>query len=98
MRKLKRRTTLQGLGALAAAAPMAANAQQIFAGKTVRLVIGFQAGTPADVIGRLIGPRLGEILGGSFIVDPRPGAGERVAALLVATAPPDGTTLLMMTG
>jgi len=98
VQQLNRRTALQGLGALAVTAPMAASAQQIFAGKTVRLVIGFQAGTPADVIGRLIGPRLGEILGGTFMVDPRPGAGERVAAQLVTTATPDGTTLLMMTG
>ena len=98
MRQLNRRKTLRGLGALAVLAPMAAQAQQPFAGKTVRLVIGFNPGTPADVMGRLIGPRLGEILGGQFIVDPRPGAGERVAAQYVATAPADGTTLLLMTG
>ena len=98
MNGISRRSTLRGLGVLATVAPMAAHAQQPFAGKTVRLVIGFNPGTPADVMGRLIGPRLGEILGGQFIVDPRPGAGERVAAQYAASAPADGTTLLLMTG
>lgn len=98
MTTIHRRKALVGIGALAAAAPIAAYGQQPFAGKTVRLVIGFNPGTPADVMGRLIGPRLGELLGGQFIVDPRPGAGERVAAQYVATAPADGTTLLLMTG
>lgn len=97
MAGLNRRTVIAGMGALAAA-PMTANGQQPFGGKTVRLVIGFNPGTPADVMGRLLGPRLGELLGGQFIVDPRPGAGERVAAQYVATAPADGTTLLLMTG
>lgn len=96
--QLNRRALLQGLGAFAAIAPIAANAQSIFAGKTVRLVNGYQAGTPPDVVGRLIGPRLAELLGGAFIIESRPGAGERIAAQLVATAQPDGTTLMMMTG
>lgn len=95
---LHRRTMMLGAGALAATLPRAANAQQPFAGKTVRLVIGFNPGTPADVMGRLISPRLAELLGGQFIVDPKPGAGERLAAQHVATAAPDGTTLLLMTG
>ena len=54
MQQFSRRMELQGLGAIAATAPMVANTQPIFDGKTVQLVIGFQAGTPADVIGRLI--------------------------------------------
>jgi tripartite-type tricarboxylate transporter receptor subunit TctC len=97
-RHLNRRTVVRALGALAVAVPATGYGQQIFAGKTVRLVTGFQTGTPADTIGRLVAPRLGEMLGGSFIIDPRPGAGERLAMQLVASAPADGTTLLVMTG
>jgi tripartite-type tricarboxylate transporter receptor subunit TctC len=86
------------VAALTVAMPGGADAQQFFAGKTVRLVTGFQTGTPADMIGRLIGPRFAAMLGGSFIIDPHPGAGERLAMQLVASAPADGTTLLVMTG
>lgn len=98
MQDFSRRVAIKALGTLVVTAAMPVAAQQIFSGKTVRLVLGFQAGTPPDLVGRLISSQLTEQLGGTFIVEPRPGAGERVAAQLVATAPPDGTTLLLMTG
>lgn len=95
---LNRRSALLGLSALGASTALPARADQVFRGKTVRLVTGYGPGSPADTVARLIGPRLGELVGGTFIADPRPGAGERVAAQVVATSPPDGTTMLMMTG
>lgn len=99
MNLFNRRQVLTGLAALASASPIRGNSQQLpFAGKVVRLATGFNPGTPGDVIGRLVSPRLSELLGGQFIVDSRPGAGERVAAQYVANAQPDGTTLLLMTG
>jgi tripartite-type tricarboxylate transporter receptor subunit TctC len=97
-RQIDRRSVLQGAAALIATGPTSVGAQQIYGGKTVKLVTGFQTGTPADMIGRVIAPPLAERLGGSFIIDPHPGAGERVAMQLVAAAPADGTTLLIMTG
>ena len=97
-RGVNRRSVLQGAAALAASGPASGQAQQIYSGKTVKLVTGFQTGTPADMIGRVIGPQLAGRLGGNFIIDPHPGAGERLAMQLVASAPADGKTLLIMTG
>jgi tripartite-type tricarboxylate transporter receptor subunit TctC len=97
-RKVSRRTIIAGLGATGLAPLVArADTKSMFAGKAVRLVVEYQAGSPPDLVGRLIAPRLADMLGGTFIVDPRPGAGGRIAAQVVAGAPADGTTLLLMT-
>lgn len=89
---LFRRTLLAGL-----ALPALARAQP-FVGRTVRLLFGFGPGTPPDMIGRLLAPRLADKLGGTFVVEARPGAGERVAVQAVLDAPADGNTLMLVTG
>ena len=61
---------------------------------TTRIVIPFAAGGPIDLIGRLLAERLGQDLGGSFIIDNRPGGNGVVAGQLVARAPADGSMLL----
>jgi tripartite-type tricarboxylate transporter receptor subunit TctC len=65
--------------------------------KPLRLVIGFPPGTTADVIARLMAPRMAEGLGQPVIVENRPGAGSSIAAESVARAPADGSTLLVST-
>jgi len=64
--------------------------------RPVRLVVPFSAGGAADVPGRILTLRLSEALGHQVVVDNRPGAGSTIGAELVAKAPPDGYTLLMI--
>lgn len=68
---------------------------QKFPVKPVRIVVGFQAGGGTDIAARIIAQKLTDAVGGSFIVDNRPGAAGNLAAELVARAPADGHTVLM---
>ena len=81
------------LGSIQAQAQTASTA---YPSKSVRIVVPFAAGGPADNYARFIGQRLGEALGQPFVVDNRPGAGSIIGTDLVAKAPADGYTLLMM--
>jgi tripartite-type tricarboxylate transporter receptor subunit TctC len=62
--------------------------------KPIKLIVPFAPGGPADVIGRIIGQQAGIILGQSFVVENRGGAGGSIGARLAAQAEPDGYTLL----
>ena len=69
---------------------------QAWPAQPVRLVVGFAAGQAIDILARLIAQSLSEQLGQQFIVDNRPGVGGNIAAEMVARAPADGYTLLMI--
>src|SRR5690349_16037648 len=85
------------LAALMAAglAPNAARAQAPYPSRVVKLVVGFAAGGGNDIIARILAAKLQEELGGTFIVENKPGAGGRLAADNVKNAAPDGYTLLI---
>ena len=76
----------------------AGRAQAPWPTQPVRIVHGYAAGSNPDTIARHLTPALTEILGVSVIVEPKPGAAERLAAAYVAKQPADGYTLYMMTG
>ena len=63
--------------------------------RPVNLVVAFTPGGPSDVLARIIGKKLEQILGQPFVIENRPGAGGNVAAEQVARAPADGHALLM---
>jgi tripartite-type tricarboxylate transporter receptor subunit TctC len=70
-------------------------AAQNFPTKPIKIVVPFPPGGPIDSIGRLIGQHMTTSLGQNVIIENRPGAGGTVGANAVATAAPDGHTLLM---
>jgi tripartite-type tricarboxylate transporter receptor subunit TctC len=78
---------------VAVSAPAAA---QSWPTKPVKIVVPFGPGGPADVYARIIGHELSEVFGQQFVIDNRPGAGAVIGTEIVAKAPPDGYTLLMM--
>jgi tripartite-type tricarboxylate transporter receptor subunit TctC len=70
-------------------------AAQAYPTKPVSLLIAFPPGGPSDVLSRVVGKKLEQILGQPFIMDNRPGAGGNIAAEAAANAAADGHTILM---
>jgi tripartite-type tricarboxylate transporter receptor subunit TctC len=63
--------------------------------RPVTLVVAFPPGGPSDVLARIVGKKMEQLLGAPFVIENRPGAGGNIAAEGVARAAPDGYTLLM---
>jgi tripartite-type tricarboxylate transporter receptor subunit TctC len=80
----------------AAALPRCASAQE-YPSRPVRIVAGFAAGGGVDITARLIGQRLADRLGQSFVIENRPGAGGNIGTEAVVNAAADGYTLLLAT-
>jgi tripartite-type tricarboxylate transporter receptor subunit TctC len=87
------------LGSLAALPTLRAAAAQAspWPARPVSIVVAFAAGGAVDTLARLLGQRLSEQTGGTFLVENRVGGGGTVSAAHVARAQPDGHTLLVMT-
>jgi tripartite-type tricarboxylate transporter receptor subunit TctC len=87
------------MAALAALAPLvfggAAAASDKYPSRPVKIIVGFQAGGPTDVVARLVAKALQDELKGAFIVENKPGATSNIASETVAAAAPDGYTLLV---
>jgi tripartite-type tricarboxylate transporter receptor subunit TctC len=83
--------------ALAAAVTLASPAPgQDYPTRTVKIIVPFGAGGPADVYARFLGQHLSDALKRSFVIENRPGAGAVIGTDEAAKSPPDGHTLLMM--
>ncbi|ADP15610.1 extra-cytoplasmic solute receptor family protein 41 [Achromobacter xylosoxidans A8] len=72
-----------------------AQAADSYPSKPIRLIIPYPPGGATDVIGRIVGQRLSEEIGGQVVIENRGGAGGNIGAAEVARAQPDGYTLLM---
>ena len=66
--------------------------------KPVRIVVPATAGDGSDVLGRTLGKAMGELLGQTFVIENRPGAGGSIGADAVAKAAPDGYTIFLGNG
>lgn len=95
----QRRCALLALagGALLAQSPALWAQAASWPTRPVRFVVAFAPAGPADIIARLLGQKLGEVLGQSVVVENKPGAGGSVASGIVARAEPDGYTLMINT-
>jgi tripartite-type tricarboxylate transporter receptor subunit TctC len=98
MKPPNRRRTFLGLAVGAAALPALSRIAlaQAYPSRPVRILVGFAAGGPADLVARLMGQWLSERLGQPFIIENRPGAATNIATELVVRAPADGYTLLLL--
>ena len=72
---------------------------QSYPNRPIRMVVPFPAGGPTDSMARIISDRLGAVLGQTIVVENRGGgAGGSIGAKVVATADPDGYTILITPG
>jgi tripartite-type tricarboxylate transporter receptor subunit TctC len=78
-------------------AHLPANAQD-FPNRPVHLIVPFAPGAGSDTVARLVAQRVSETAPYSFVVENKSGAGGMLASRFVATSPPDGYTLLLVTG
>jgi len=74
-----------------------ASAEDSYPSRPIHLIIPFAAGGPTDIVGRIIGAKMGEILGQQFVVENKAGAGGNIGADAVAKSAADGYTLLVAT-
>ncbi|MDR7094972.1 Bug family tripartite tricarboxylate transporter substrate binding protein [Hydrogenophaga laconesensis] len=82
------------LALLAGTAALPAFAQADYPNKPVRFIVNFPPGGTVDVLTRTVAQKLSERFGQPFVVENRAGAGGNIGAHAVATAAPDGYTLL----
>jgi tripartite-type tricarboxylate transporter receptor subunit TctC len=82
------------LGVCAAIVMLDAAAAE-YPSRPIRIIVPFTPGSAADLLARMIGPKLTEAWGQQVVVDNRPSAGGTVAGSIVASAAPDGHTLML---
>ena len=78
----------------AASQATAAGPGQAWPTKPIRMLVGFPAGGPTDVVARIVSERVATQAGGRVVIDNRPGAAGNIAVEILAKSNPDGHTLL----
>jgi tripartite-type tricarboxylate transporter receptor subunit TctC len=94
---LDRRRALALAASFSAASVLPARAQQDWPQRSLRILVGTSPGGSPDIISRLLAERMAGPLGQSIAVENNTGGGGGIAASIVSHAPPDGTTLTMLT-
>ena len=90
--KLNRRNTLVALACLA---PLVLAAQTAYPNKPIRVIVPFAAGSTTDIIARAIADKMGASMGQTLIIDNRGGASGTIGQAAVASAAPDGYTIMI---
>lgn len=88
------KTTLTA-AALLAGLGLASTAQAAWPDRPIKLIVPYAAGGTTDIIARIVGTRLGPVIGQPVVVENRPGAGGAVGSAYAAKQSPDGYTLVM---
>jgi tripartite-type tricarboxylate transporter receptor subunit TctC len=96
MTLLRRQFLHLAAGAIALPAVSRVTWAETYPSQPVRVIVGFAAGGPNDILARLIGQWLAKRLGHPFVIENRLGAGSNIATEAVVHAPPDGYTLLLV--
>ena len=92
---VNRRSFQLSIVAAALLAGIVPAAAQSYPSRPIRLIVGFAAGGPTDVLARIIGGKMSEILGQQVVIENRTGASGNIATQFVVRAPNDGYTILM---
>ena len=92
-----RRRLLKAGAAFAAAWGLPGLHAQTWPTRPVRIVHGYDSGSNPDTVSRAMSQALSERLGQPIVIEPKPGAGGRIATAYVLTQEPDGHTLMMLT-
>jgi len=92
--KLTRRALAVSLASLAAL-PLAATAQGAYPTKPIKVIVPFAAGSTTDIIARAITDKMGQSMGQQLVVENRGGASGTIGQQAVATAAPDGYTIMI---
>jgi len=100
LQQLLRRTAVQAVAGIVLALALAstdARARDDYPSRPIQMIVPFSAGGPTDIVGRVMGAKMGELLGRQFVVENKTGAGGNIGAEAVAKAAFDGYTILMAT-
>lgn len=89
------RRTLALAASLALVSPLAAQAQAGYPNKPIRVIVPFAAGSTTDIIARAIADKMSASMGQQLVIDNRSGASGTIGQQVVATAAPDGYTIMV---
>src|SRR4029453_5613710 len=87
---------MPGIAALWMAGSGNAEAQDNYPNKPIRMIVGFAAGGPTDILARVLGAGMAKVVGEQVYIENRTGAGGNLATEAIARAEPDGYTAQVM--
>ena len=93
--KTSQRTALISMTCMALLAPWNANAQGAYPNKPIRVIVPFAPGSTTDIIARAISDKMSQSMGQALVIENRGGASGTIGQQAVATAAPDGYTIMI---